>query len=147
MAFRDSACLQPPRGPSDLRNWIKRILAAGAIARAGRRQIAAQAAGATLTDQEFLVLWLCEESPSCRGQGELAELLGVSAAQMSNLVERLRRRELLQFERHITDRRRQVWQLTDAGKTLLLTVCSLLAAQTTANNSTPGQGGPSSCAA
>lgn len=140
MVFRDDR-------PSDLRSWIERILAAGAIARAGRRQIADQAAGAELSDQEFLVLWLCEEAPACRGQGELAELLGVSAAQMSNLVERLRRRELLKFERHVTDRRRQVWQLTAAGKSLLATICALLSAQTSVEISTPDQGGPSSCAA
>lgn len=147
MAFRDSAHSPPQRGPSDLRGWIERILAAGAISRAGRRRIADQAAGAELSDQEFLVLWLCADSPACRGQNELAELLGVSAAQMSNLVERLRRRDLLQFERHVTDRRRQVWQLTAAGKSLLTAVCKLLCEATTQEITTPDQGGPSSCAA
>jgi DNA-binding MarR family transcriptional regulator len=132
-----------------LRTWIEQILAAGAISRAGRRRIADQAAGAELTDQEFLVLWLCEASPACRGQSELAEAVGVSAAQMSGLVERLRRRELLQFERHCTDRRRQVWQLTAAGKTLLTAVCNLIGEATEEISviATPDQGGPSSCAA
>src|SRR5688572_10345792 len=92
---------------AELRGWLQLVLHAGAITRAGRRRLAEQVAGCELSEQEFLVLWLCDEqAQSHRGQGELAEAIGVSAAQMSGLVERLRRRNFLRFERLGTDRRR-----------------------------------------
>jgi DNA-binding MarR family transcriptional regulator len=124
MAARD---LSPP--PTALRDWLQLVLQVGTVARAARRQLAAQVASSELSEQEFLVLWLCgDASFTQRGQCELADAVGVSPAQMSGLVDRLRRRNLLQFERLGRDRRRQVWQLTTAGQTLLNDVCALLAA-------------------
>lgn len=154
---------------AELRGWLQLVLHTGAVTRAGRRRLAEQVADCDLSEQEFLVLWLCgDQSLMHRGQGELAEVVGVSAAQMSGLVERLRRRSLLRFERLGTDRRRQVWQLTDEGHSLLAELCQLLSSQaaelrgqlTSAEQlqllallerwlpaAAADQGGPSSCAA
>lgn len=161
-----------------LRSWLQLLLLVGAAARGARRLLAEQVAASELSEQEFFVLWLCNDAELAhRGQGELAEAVGVSPAQMSGLVDRLRRRNLLQFERLGRDRRRQVWQLTPAGQTLLAEVCQqllhghklpgeltapeqhqLLALlerwlpaatdnDLTDEHRTPDQGGPSSCAA
>lgn len=120
------------------KNFLRLVLQVCTVARAARRQLAVQVAGSELSEQEFLVLWLCGDDAALthRGQGELAEVVGVSPAQMSGLVDRLRKRDLLQFERLGRDRRRQVWQLTPAGQTLLADVCRQLAtagAQLTGN--------------
>jgi DNA-binding MarR family transcriptional regulator len=148
----------------EVRDRLHLLLDASAATRAWRSQLAEQVAACEVTDQEFFTLWLCAEAPAgCRGQGDLAGALGVSAAQMSGLVERLRQRGLLQVERLGNDRRRQVWMLTSAGITLLTHALHSLAAngefrgwlspaeiallQTLIKRCTPDQGGPSSCAA
>jgi DNA-binding MarR family transcriptional regulator len=114
----------PENGRKELRGWLQVVLQIGVAVRAARRHLAGKAAACDLSEQEFLVLWLCDDVAAAhRGQRELAEAVGVSPAQMSGLVERLRVRNLLQFERCGTDRRRQVWQLTAAGQTLLTGVC------------------------
>src|SRR4051794_32867507 len=64
----------------------------GAAGRQLRRRLLEVAETFELTDTELLVLWLC-----CgRGyvQVELAGALGISPAQMSGMVERLRNRNL-----------------------------------------------------
>ena len=156
---------------AELHTWLQLVLQIGAAARGVRRRLATQIAASELSEQEFLVLWLCDDAALAhRGQGELAEMVGVSPAQMSGLVERLRTRDLLKFERCGNDRRRQVWQLTTAGAALLAEVCQLLVGPggqlpgnlnalelqqlrllldqwSTEALRTPDQGGPSSCAA
>jgi DNA-binding MarR family transcriptional regulator len=70
-----------------------------------------------LTDSECLLLCTCESrSPAVVAQHDLADAVGVSAAQMSGLVEKLRRRGLLIACRDERDRRRQLWGLTTAGR-------------------------------
>src|SRR4051812_9473482 len=97
----------------ELRNRLHLLLDASAATRAWRARLAECVAACDLTDQEFYALWLCDDGAlAARGQGEVAMALGVSAAQMSGLVERLRKRDLLQVERLGTDRRRQTWRLT-----------------------------------
>jgi DNA-binding MarR family transcriptional regulator len=162
---------------SDLRDRLHLLLEASAATRAWRARLAEQVAAWGLTDQEFLVLWLCDDrSGAAQGQGELAATLGASAAQMSGLVERLRQRDLLQVERVGNDRRRQAWRLSPTGKEILVAACQALVAGSgqlsgwlspkevthlktliqrwlpdsaggDARSSTPDQGGPSSCAA
>ena len=128
MAARDVSLSPPNDQQPALRGWLRLVLQVGTVARAARRQLAGHVAGSELSEQEFLVLWLCDDaSLTVRGQGELAEAVGVSPAQMSGLVDRLRRRNLLQFERLGRDRRRQVWQLTAEGQTLLTDACCVLA--------------------
>jgi len=73
-----------------------------------------------LGDGDFWVLWLCSlAAPNGFVQHELAASAGVSPAQMSGLVERLRQRGLLAGCRGDRDRRRQYWRLTPAGEDLL----------------------------
>ena len=73
-----------------------------------------------LRDTEFWVLWLCGRSASGGVvQHELAAAAGVSEAQMSGVVERLRQNGLLIGCRSEPDRRRQYWRLTAAGNELL----------------------------
>jgi len=74
----------------------------------------------TLSDTEFLVLWLCQRAcPEGVGQSELAAAAGVSAATMSGLVEQLRQRGYLDPRRNQDDRRRQLWRPTAEGRDLL----------------------------
>jgi DNA-binding MarR family transcriptional regulator len=78
-----------------------------------------------LRDTEFWALWLCSRSaPSGVVQHELAAAAGVSEAQMSGVVERLRQNGLLIGCRSEPDRRRQYWRLTAAGDNLLGRVCA-----------------------
>jgi DNA-binding MarR family transcriptional regulator len=73
-----------------------------------------------LRDTDFWALWLCSRcAPSGVVQHELAAAAGVSEAQMSGLVERLRQNGLLIGCRGEPDRRRQYWRLTAAGHDLL----------------------------
>lgn len=73
-----------------------------------------------VSDHDFWVLWLCRRwTPQGIVQQELAVAVGVSAAQMSGLVERLRQQGLLAGSRDDGDRRRQYWRLTAAGEHLL----------------------------
>jgi len=93
-----------------------------------RRWLAEHVAHWKLGDNEFLVLWLCDaQRNSGLGQGELAAATGVSPAQMSSLVEGMRQRELIAVQRLAGDRRRQVWQITGTGQTLLGEVRTSLA--------------------
>ena len=82
-----------------------------------RRILADIAASCELSDSELLVVWLCQAAG--RVQVELASAVGVSPAQMSGIVERLRRRGLVAMHRPAGDRRRQVWKTAAAGQVLL----------------------------
>jgi DNA-binding MarR family transcriptional regulator len=92
---------------------------AGHASRRLRRLLAECVAPWQLNEQEFLLLWLCGQERAGLGQGELATALGVSPAQMSTLVERLRKRGLIAVERSLHDRRRQMWQIAQPGVSLL----------------------------
>jgi len=73
-----------------------------------------------VSEPEFSLLWICRQSPpEGIGQNELADSLAISASAVSGLVERLRRRGLLQGRRGQSDRRRQLWRLTPAGRSRL----------------------------
>ncbi len=73
-----------------------------------------------LNDTQFLLLWCCHRASNGGiSQTDLAACVGVSAAQVSGLVDQLRRRQLLSAERCGDDRRRQLWKLTEAGDQLL----------------------------
>lgn len=73
-----------------------------------------------VSDVEVLVLWLCYEAAEPGiAQSELVENIGVSAAQISGLVDRLRRQGLLVGKRCDSDRRRQHWSLASEGNRLL----------------------------
>ena len=86
-----------------------------------------------LRDTDFWALWLCGRfAPDGVVQHELAAAAGVSEAQMSGLVERLRQNGLLIGCRGEPDRRRQYWRLTAAGNDLLTRLCAVLGESPTA---------------
>jgi DNA-binding MarR family transcriptional regulator len=93
--------------------------------RAIRRALDALLAPAKLDGAEFLLLWNIADGRE-RSQAELADRLGCSNAQVSQLSEALRRRGLLAAERDARDRRRQHWTLTDDGRLLLAAGYALL---------------------
>src|SRR5215510_7765987 len=82
-----------------------------------RKRLAELAKPFELSDTELLLVWLC--SGGGRIQVELAGAIGISPAQMSGMVERLRSRGLVAMHRLAMDRRRQVWRTTAAGQALL----------------------------
>ncbi len=73
-----------------------------------------------LSYTEFVVLWFCERAAACGvPQKELVIATGVSSAQISGVVEQLRRRGLLAAERGPQDRRQQLWHLADEGRRMV----------------------------
>lgn len=93
-----------------------------------RRRLGELAAQIELTDSELLVVWLCRSPAAGLVQGDLAEAVGISPAQMSSVAERLRQRGLLAMQRSPLDRRRQVWHSTPAARGLLTALHPQLAA-------------------
>jgi DNA-binding MarR family transcriptional regulator len=91
-----------------------------------RRRLADVGEMLGLSDTELLVLWLC--SGGDRVQVDLAGVIGISPAQMSGMVERLRSRGLVAMHRLAMDRRRQVWRTSAAGQTLLVRAAQHLSA-------------------
>jgi DNA-binding MarR family transcriptional regulator len=89
-----------------------------------RRRIAEATAALDLSDTELIVVWLC--SGGGRVQVDLAAATGISPAQMSGLVERLRSRGLVAMHRLARDRRRQMWRATAEGQFLLKTAAEHL---------------------
>ena len=82
-----------------------------------------------LAESQFSTLWICRKAPRIGlSQQDVAAALAVSPAAVSGLVEQLRRRGLLEGWRAESDRRRQLWRLTPAGRDVLDAVLSDLVA-------------------
>lgn len=81
-----------------------------------RDELAARSQSAALSGPQFALLWACESGPGGLSQRELALRLSLSAAHVSGLVEQLGARGLIVGARAANDRRRQIWQLTPAGR-------------------------------
>lgn len=120
----------PPLNDAQANRLLRLVHWTSAASRQLRRRLAEVAEGLALSDTELLVVWLC--SGNGRVQVDLAGSIGISPAQMSGLVERLRSRGLVAMHRLAMDRRRQVCRTTSAGQTRLadaarqlseLTVC------------------------
>jgi DNA-binding MarR family transcriptional regulator len=92
-----------------------------------RRSLSGLARQAGLSDCELLAVWLCLGEEGGMVQGALAAAVGVSPAQMSGIVERLRQRGLIEMHRNSLDRRRQVWRGTPAAKQLMDSLAGPLA--------------------
>lgn len=72
------------------------------------------------SESEWVLLWVCSEAPTeGMAQVAFAGALGVSPAQVSVNVERLREQGWLESNRCANDRRRRLWRLTDAGRQVL----------------------------
>ena len=96
--------------------WMEVARQLFSTARAARRLLAEIAASEGLSEWAVLALWVCrQQSDEGLDQRALAAELAVSAAQISELVAELHRRELLAALRPANDRRRQVWRTTGAG--------------------------------
>jgi DNA-binding MarR family transcriptional regulator len=108
---------QLPPSDSQADRLLRLVHWTSAASRQLRRRLVDVGAAFELSDSELLVVWLC--SGGGRIQGELATSIGVSPAQMSGMVERLRSRGLVAMHRSVADRRRQVWRATACGQTLL----------------------------
>lgn len=81
------------------------------------RQLAGALRGQALSEAEFRLLWLLSRQVAAGlEQRRLAEELGVSPAQVSATVEKLRCQQLIEPKANNTDRRRQHWQLTPTGQ-------------------------------
>jgi len=89
-----------------------------------RRRITDYTATLDISDTELIVTWMC--SGEGRVQVELAGATGISPAQMSGLVERLRSRGLVAMHRQARDRRRQIWRVTPVGQALLVRAAQYL---------------------
>lgn len=107
-------------GTPEAPGWVTLIQHAYLAGRQLRRILGHATARFQLCDSEFLVLWMCQQaSPAGVPQGELTGLLCLSPAQLSSLVYDLRDRGLVQVERPVEDRRRQLLRTTDAGRQLI----------------------------
>jgi DNA-binding MarR family transcriptional regulator len=102
---------------SHAERFLRLVRWTSAASRQLRKRLGELAAAFELSDTELLVVWLC--SGGGRVQVELAGAIGVSPAQMSGMVERLRSRGLVGMHRSAMDRRRQVCRTTAEGETLL----------------------------
>jgi DNA-binding MarR family transcriptional regulator len=119
---------------------VTRIEAACRQAVAGKlaaRELAGWVDGFGVSETEFRLLWqlfLAAETASYRpgalfDQAELAVRLAASPAQVSGVVERLRSLALIERDVQPGDRRRQVWRLAPAGRTLVLAVVAAVDTQ------------------
>lgn len=85
-----------------------------------RRALTEHVSRFDLSDTEFLLLWSCGQTVNHGiAQNELAQIVGVSPAQLSGLIDRLSARQLVAAKRCREDRRRQLVKLTPAGRETL----------------------------
>jgi DNA-binding MarR family transcriptional regulator len=107
-------------------NWLHLVERVAVCSRLLRAALDNRMADCDLNPSQFSVLWACFHQPAGVGQSELAELLAVSPAHVSGLVEQLRRRKLLAGHRPSADRRRQQWRLTPQGEACVKAVRTAL---------------------
>ena len=78
--------------------------------------LAERLADSELSETDFLILGACRRlGDAGLAQGSLAGLVGLSPAQLSSVVERLRQRGWLEVRRSESDRRRQFLRLSPLG--------------------------------
>jgi len=108
-------------------HWLHQSIELTRAAHQFRSQLKRHTERYGLGDRPFLVLWMLsstsdESRTDCNAQElnqvTLATALGMSPAQLSAVLEQLRRRQLVESRRSTADRRRQHWQLTPAGSSL-----------------------------
>jgi DNA-binding MarR family transcriptional regulator len=97
-------------------HWVNSLLL---MARQLRRNLGRKLAPLAITENDFLLLWQCAQRSEGASQSQLAAVLGVSPAQISGQVDKLKARGLLRCHRPPKNRRTQIWQFTPAGLELL----------------------------
>jgi DNA-binding MarR family transcriptional regulator len=111
-------------------DWLELARRLSACGSSVRQAMTEALLGMACTPAEFLLLWTCRDSERTAaglGQIELARSVGLSPAQVSGLVERLRARGLLEGCRAARDRRRQMWRLTPSGRNTLADLLQAIA--------------------
>ena len=100
--------------------WMQVFLRVSSCERVQNQQFANAARPRGLTSAEFSILYVCATyHDDTIPQNEITRQIGISAAQTSGLLEKLRGRDLIQSQRLSNDRRKKIWLLTDRGKSLL----------------------------
>ena len=95
--------------------WVEMLRTMSRCGRVAQRTLNEQI-GEQFGLSQAMMLWACRDlAESAPSQLELANYLGLSPAQVSGLVDSLRRDGLLASERSPHDRRRQTWRLTAEG--------------------------------
>jgi len=119
LAFVVSFALKHPR----LEAMCRSIAAGRTLA----RQLAVALRDYQLSEAEFRLLWLLSEVTE-RGteQNVLAKRLGLSPAQVSATVEKLRGQQVIALVVDPADRRRKLWQLTPSGSKRLQPILAAL---------------------
>lgn len=81
------------------------------------RLLASEVREYAMSEAEFRLLWLLRETAQASlEQSELVKGLGISSAQVSALVEKLRAQQIIAPDTDEKDRRRKLWQLTASGR-------------------------------
>jgi DNA-binding MarR family transcriptional regulator len=149
--------------PADCGNARQCIAAACQHVHAGKlaaRQLAAWVAGRGVTEAEFRLLWQLFAAaetavasaarvgqgvagdaplePAILDQATIAERLAASPAHVSGAVERLSGAGFISPIAATADRRRQCWQLTFAGRALVLAVLASVASSAAGAATTEG---------
>lgn len=96
-------------------HWADLAQALTLGSRALRRRIADVTLRHRLTDTEFLFLCCCRRGPTPVGQSHIASSVGLSAAQVSGITEKLRTTGLISVQRGVRDRRKQFCLLSQKG--------------------------------
>jgi DNA-binding MarR family transcriptional regulator len=111
-------------------DWGRFAQLTGACSRLLRRALGERLSQSSLTETEFLLFSACAEAEAASqgaAQIDLAKATGLSPAQISGVMERLREQGWIAPERKRDDRRRQHWRLTAEGRKVLTAACSALA--------------------
>lgn len=99
--------------------WLQLVEQLSRCSRTTRRALQRQL-GDELSESQYALLRLCaNDNYDAASQLDIATRLALSPAQVSGMVEQLRKRGLVIGQRSKSDRRRQVWKLTSAGRNLL----------------------------
>ena len=120
-----SACLVP--AGEQAAGWADLAETISTCARLLRTVVAGRAAEQGISDSQFSLLWACRAAPpGGLSQNRIAAALAVSPALVSGLVEQLRQAGHLESRRGLSDRRRQLWQLTARGWEVLRAISAEL---------------------
>lgn len=102
--------------PHDAVQLIRMVMELTSCEKALRAAIAEVVSPFSLSENAFFILILCQRNQDRPlSQSALAKTVGLSPAQLSNLVEQLRQDGWIEASRDANDRRRQYWALTQEG--------------------------------
>lgn len=156
-----SARQEAPSSPArqEVEAWIETTCQAVIRGRKSSWQVSAWARAVGLSEVEWQLLWLLSGIPRQKDgppatavesleyashQTELAAKLVVSPAQISACVGRLDAEGLILGRRPQTDRRRQLWRISDRGRSLVERVITMADVRTALDDAQPPGNGPSS---